>query len=98
MKDYPFVEGYNIDGMRAIRNVTNTAIGVVGGWRTIPAMEKAIKEGVDLISLGRPSIADPKAVLHLQQGQKIKCVSCNRCLEALDKDANWVECVLNKKH
>ena len=98
LEGYPFVEGYNIDGMRAIRNITNTPIGVVGGWRTIPAMEKAIKEGVDLISLGRPSIADPKAVLHLQQGQKIKCVSCNHCIEALNNDSNWVECILNIKH
>lgn len=80
---YPFSEGYNMEYAKIIREKNkNVPLGVVGGFRSKVKMEEALKSGhVDLVSLGRPVLADAFCVKHLMEGdQKCKCISCNKCL------------------
>ncbi|EAX99253.1 hypothetical protein TVAG_296380 [Trichomonas vaginalis G3] len=42
-------------------------------------MNKAIELGCDLVSFGRPTIADPFMVQHLMESKSIKCISYNKC-------------------
>lgn len=46
-------------------------------------MIKGIELGADLISFGRPTIADPHMVQHLLEGKPIKCISCDKCRQHL---------------
>ena len=74
-----------IDSMKIVRESNpNVSLAVVGGFRKIKDMEEAHHQGADLIALGRPTIADPKVVLHLMQGSLMKCKNCGRCVIDLD--------------
>ncbi|EAY14058.1 oxidoreductase, FAD/FMN-binding family protein [Trichomonas vaginalis G3] len=85
--------GYNIQYVELIRNKTESKIAVVGGIRNKNTILKAIKAGADLISFGRPSIADPLMVKNFIEGKPIKCVSCNQCMFKHDQPPIrcWVE-------
>ena len=77
-----FVPGWNLPGLTVVRKENpNVPLGVCGGFGTIKEMEHAIDEGATLVSLGRPSIADPQVVKHLMEGdKKVKCVFCSQCV------------------
>jgi 2,4-dienoyl-CoA reductase-like NADH-dependent reductase (Old Yellow Enzyme family) len=78
---YENMSAYNVGSMEIAKKANpNASFAVVGGFRKIEEMEDAIKRGADLVSLGRPTIADPKVVKHLMEGKKIKCVSCGLCI------------------
>ncbi|EAY00873.1 oxidoreductase, FAD/FMN-binding family protein [Trichomonas vaginalis G3] len=79
-KDFPLKEGYNVPIITIVRKTTKAAIGVVGGIRKTETMIKALEEGADLISLGRPTIADTHVVQHIREGKKMKCISCGQCI------------------
>ena len=78
---YPYMEGYNVEGMKIVhKNNPNVPLGVCGGFKTLKAMEAAVDAGASLVSLSRPTIADPQVVKHLMEGDKqVKCVFCCRC-------------------
>lgn len=75
--------GYNMPEAMELKKATKLPIAVVGGFRKLKDMEDAIKQGADIISVGRPSICDPQFAKHLKEGKNNKCVSCNQCLEVL---------------
>ena len=55
-------------------------LALVGGVRSLQDIEKALAEGLDLVSLSRGLIADPDLLIKLQiGGEKSRCVSCSRC-------------------
>ena len=78
---YPFKYGYNIENMRIVHEMNpNVPLVVCGAMKTIKTMEAAIDAGATLVSFGRPTIADPKLVQHLMEGEKhVRCVVCGHC-------------------
>lgn len=87
-----FKPGYNMPEAMALKKVTNIPIAVVGGFTKRKDMEKALNEGADLISVGRPSICDPQIAKHLFEGKDNKCVSCNQCLQGISTTKTGVKC------
>ena len=81
--DYGFSYGYNIEGLKVVRQANpNSHLAVCGALRTIDDMNLALDSGADLVSFGRPSIADPKMVKHLMEGEKqVRCMFCSVCLK-----------------
>jgi 2,4-dienoyl-CoA reductase-like NADH-dependent reductase (Old Yellow Enzyme family) len=83
-------EGYNVEAARMMRPVMGTIpLFAVGGWRNLPAMEKAVAEGeTDLIPLCRPLIREPSLVRRFREGKtkSASCTSCNRCLIGVGTD------------
>ena len=78
---YENMSAYNVKAMEfAKKENPDASFEVVGGFRKIEEMEDAIKRGADLVSLGRPTIADPKVVQHLMEGKSMKCKSCGQCI------------------
>ena len=79
--NFPFQTGYNIEDMAIVhRRNPNMPLAVCGAMQSIKDMERAIGNGATLISFGRPSIADPRVVQHLQEGEKkVRCVFCSQC-------------------
>lgn len=90
-KNYPYTEGYNIPAVEVCRKSTKARISVVGAIRKTETMIKAMEAGADLVSLGRPSIADTHVVQHIYEGKKMKCISCSQCLLHLDAPVKcWI--------
>jgi NADPH-dependent glutamate synthase beta subunit-like oxidoreductase/2,4-dienoyl-CoA reductase-like NADH-dependent reductase (Old Yellow Enzyme family) len=65
---------------------TDTMLAVCGGIRTPQVMEDILYEGIDMVSLARPWLAEPDLGNRIQNGdlRSAKCVStyglCNLCL------------------
>ena len=84
---YENIHAYNTAAMEVAKKANpDVSFAVVGGFRKIKEMEDAIKRGADLVSLGRPTIADPKVVQHLMEGKKMKCHSCGQCIINVGKE------------
>ena len=75
--------GWNVQALPILRKGTDAKISIVDRIRTKSKMAKAIEQGADLISFGRPTIADPFMVQHLMEGKPIKCITCNKCMDHL---------------
>lgn len=55
---------------------------LVGGMRSVPIMEKIVKEGMaDFISMSRPLIREPDLPARIRDGKEsADCISCNGCM------------------
>ena len=83
LSNYPLIEGYNVESAKIIRKLSpNQKIAIVGGFRKFNEMEKIIENNVsDIISLGRPSLAETDFVQKFINGKKqTKCISCGLCI------------------
>jgi 2,4-dienoyl-CoA reductase-like NADH-dependent reductase (Old Yellow Enzyme family) len=72
---------------------------LVGGLRTFELMEEIVQNReADFISLSRPLIREPGIINDWKRGDyhRSKCISCNKCLEALRKDKT-LQCFQHKK-
>lgn len=71
-----------------------TDVGVVGGWRDVNELEKAL-ETTDLafISLCRPFLREPGLLKRWKEGNRepATCISCSRCFGDTD-----VDCIFHK--
>jgi 2,4-dienoyl-CoA reductase-like NADH-dependent reductase (Old Yellow Enzyme family) len=75
-------EGYFVGSAGLFKEALQIPVFGLGGFRTFRAMERAVEEGrVDLISLSRPLIREPRLVKEFRLGKVAKsgCVSCNKC-------------------
>ena len=97
IKKLPFEELFFMSMAKEIRKVVNLPLVYVGGVTSLANMEAVLKEGFDLISLGRPLIYDPVFVNRLKSGEveKTGCTYCNQCVPEIDSDGIW--CVLQAK-
>jgi 2,4-dienoyl-CoA reductase-like NADH-dependent reductase (Old Yellow Enzyme family) len=71
-----------------IKKKVDIPVMLVGGLRTIGLMEEIVKNHeADFISLSRPLIREPGIINDWRRGNyyRAKCLSCNKCLEALRK-------------
>jgi 2,4-dienoyl-CoA reductase-like NADH-dependent reductase (Old Yellow Enzyme family) len=75
-------EGYFVDSAARIKRTVGVPVFGLGGIRTLAVAERMVADGrVDLISMSRPFIRDPRLVKHFREGRaaKSECVSCNKC-------------------
>ena len=79
-------EAYFRDWCREIESQTQVPLIMVGGLRTFAIMEEAVARGdSDFVSLSRPLIREPDIINKWKEDNnyKAKCLSCNKCFEAL---------------
>lgn len=84
----PLREGYFRSWAKEIKKRVRVPVIAVGGFRSIAVMEKVIQQKeADFIALCRPLITEPDLINAWMAGRKKKprCVSCNKCLEALHR-------------
>lgn len=63
-------EAYFVNFSKAIRDVAQMPVMVVGGFRSAAAMVESLQKGeLDVIGLGRPLIADPRGPQRLLSGE-----------------------------
>jgi len=79
----PDQEAYMLPDARFIReNTRDIPLGLVGGMRSLPVMEKIIEAGtVDTLSICRPLIREPDLIKQWKNGaaKSADCISCGRC-------------------
>ena len=94
----PEVEAYNLDLAKSIKSQVGCPIMVVGGFRSIEMVEKALGEGMDYVAMSRPFIREPGLVNRWQAGDRsaAKCISCNGCFGPGLKEGG-IYCVAEKK-
>ncbi len=79
-------EAYNLEEALPIRQaVPDVPFSLVGGMRSRAVMEDVLRQGFDLVSLGRPLIREPNLPRRMEEGKTdaASCISCNRCLIAM---------------
>lgn len=79
---WPRREGFNLAYAREFRSKLSIPVICVGGFRTRSAMEAALAaKGCDIISAGRPFLADPFFYRHLRHDEAgPRCLDCNACI------------------
>lgn len=88
---------YYLDRAVAMRKAVDMPMSLVGGVRSLVDMEKVLASSIDMVSLGRPLIAEPDFVTKSLEGQeKSSCVNCCRCF-VLPHMTPGVRCVLQWK-
>jgi 2,4-dienoyl-CoA reductase-like NADH-dependent reductase (Old Yellow Enzyme family) len=97
--DKPNREAYNLELAREIKKAVRCPIMVVGGFRSLEVINKALMDGgIDYISMARPFIREPQLIKRWQQGDRssARCISCNGCFEPGIKEGG-IYCVVEKK-
>jgi 2,4-dienoyl-CoA reductase-like NADH-dependent reductase (Old Yellow Enzyme family) len=83
-------EGYNLEAAKLIKPVLGEVPLIpVGGLRNLRHMEEVLeRKWADFISMSRPFIREPDLVRKFREGKAkfASCVSCNRCLAAINND------------
>jgi 2,4-dienoyl-CoA reductase-like NADH-dependent reductase (Old Yellow Enzyme family) len=94
---YYVEEGVFVHLAEAIKSVVKIPVITVGRIRNPAMAEQILRDGkADLVSMGRALIADPHMPKKAQDGRLEEinlCISCNRCIQTLRKEA--VRCAVN---
>lgn len=92
-------EAYNLALAREIKKAVRCPIMVVGGFRSLEVINKAlIEDGIDHISMARPFIREPQLIKRWQEGDRAhaRCISCNGCFKPGIKEGG-IYCVVEKE-
>lgn len=92
-------EAYNLSEARAIKEVTNCPVMLVGGIRSLDIATRVIEQHqIEYISLSRPLIREPNLPKRWMNRDhaKAECVSCNKCFLPGLKEGG-IYCVVEKK-
>ena len=94
---YYVEEGVFVHLAEAIKSMVNIPVITVGRIRNPTMADQVLRDGkADLVSMGRALIADPHMPKKAQEGRLEDinlCISCNRCIQTLRKEA--VRCAVN---
>lgn len=94
IKKYAFRENFFIDQAIQVRKSTRMPLVYVGGVVSSEGIGVLMKEGFDMIALGRALIAEPDFLLRVKNSKthRSPCDQCNICVGYMEKKG--VECVL----
>ena len=94
---YYVEEGVFVHLAQAIKSVISIPVITVGRIRDPVMADEILRDGrADLVSMGRALIADPHMPKKAREGRLEEinsCISCNRCIQTLRKEA--VRCAVN---
>ncbi len=95
----PGEEGYYRDTGRALKQVVDVPVILVGGVRSLAGAEELVKDGAaDLIALCRPLIREPDLIKRWQDGDTAPsaCISDNQCFKPV-VSGQGVYCLTKEK-
>lgn len=76
---------YYLERAAKLRACSGLPVMLVGGIRTLEDIQTVLDAGIDLISMSRPFLCQPDAVLRLERGEPLQCNSCSKCFIMLRK-------------
>ncbi|MBN1176176.1 MAG: NADH:flavin oxidoreductase [Dehalococcoidales bacterium] len=85
VKEYPFKELFLLEQAKRIKEAVKIPVAYIGGVCSVDDMEKAVKEGLDFVQIGRATVREPNIVNKMMSGEitRVDCDHCNRCVAAM---------------
>lgn len=98
VKKYPFKELFFEDMALEVKRAVQIPVALVGGVLSKAGLDKAMKDGFDMVAIGRALIHDPDFVRRIESGEITRsgCTSCNKCIPEMDRKG--VVCVDQQPH
>lgn len=93
--------GYNVAAARAIKQVVDVPVMVVGQAMD-PLYAASLVEGgeVDVVAMGRALLADPQLPTKVREGRAgeiSRCTLCQGCVDIMQTEFNGAGCVVNPR-
>jgi 2,4-dienoyl-CoA reductase-like NADH-dependent reductase (Old Yellow Enzyme family) len=84
---YPYAEAFFLDDARAMRAAVRLPLVLLGGLKTLGAVERALDAGFELVGMGRALLHDPGLPRRMERGEVVAsgCVPCNECIAEMDR-------------
>jgi 2,4-dienoyl-CoA reductase-like NADH-dependent reductase (Old Yellow Enzyme family) len=87
VQEYPFEETFFLEEARRVRQAVRLPLVLLGGLRSREGMDRALREGFELLGMGRALLHDPALPRKLQRAEVAAsgCVPCNECIAEMDR-------------
>lgn len=94
IRAHPFAPMYFLPLAREVRRAVRTPLVLLGGLTALDHLERARREGFELMAMARALIHDPGLINRYQAGMALEsgCVPCNLCVAEMDREGG-VRCV-----
>lgn len=94
IKKYPFKENFFLPLALRVRQGVNLPLIYLGGVISGEGIYEIMKEGFDLIAIGRALIHDPDFIKKIVMDPKhaSDCNQCNQCVAEMDRSG--IKCVI----
>ena len=93
--------GYNLAAARAIRQVVDVPVMLVGQNMDPAFAESIVADGsVDIVAMGRALLADPQLPAKTREGRTHEinpCTLCQACVDIMQSEFNGTVCVVNPR-
>lgn len=85
LKSYPFEEAYMLAMARQFREALDMPLILLGGINRAETMDAAIREGFEMVAMGRALLRDPDLLRRFESGEADEglCVHCNKCMPSI---------------
>jgi 2,4-dienoyl-CoA reductase-like NADH-dependent reductase (Old Yellow Enzyme family) len=82
---FPFTEAFFLEEALAVRAAVRLPLVLVGGLRSLDAIEDALGKGMAAVAMARALLIDPGFVRKLERGEVIqsRCQPCNECVATM---------------
>lgn len=89
-----FTPLFFLEQARLVRAAVKLPLVLLGGVTSLADAETAMREGFELVAMGRTLLADPTTVLRWSNGDRApsKCSRCNACIAEMDRPGG-VACI-----
>jgi len=84
---WPYEEAFLLEEARRMRAAVRLPLVLLGGLKSMPAIDRALEAGFDLVGMGRALLHDPALPRRLERGETTTsgCVPCNECIAEMDR-------------
>jgi len=88
VRSYPWQPLYFLDLARQMRSAVRLPLVLLGGIKSKEDLETAMREGFELVAMGRALIHDPSLIAKYVAGlaRDSGCVPCNQCVAEMDRE------------
>jgi 2,4-dienoyl-CoA reductase-like NADH-dependent reductase (Old Yellow Enzyme family) len=92
---WPWEEAFLLEEARRVRAAVRLPLVLLGGLKSLPAIDRALGAGFELVGMGRALLHDPELPRRLERGETTAsgCVPCNECIPEMDRGG--VRCTRN---
>lgn len=84
---HTFTPLFFLEQAREVRRAVKLPLVLLGGITSLDAAETAMREGFELVAMGRALLSDPDLVSRWARGERAvtRCVPCNECIAEMDR-------------
>jgi 2,4-dienoyl-CoA reductase-like NADH-dependent reductase (Old Yellow Enzyme family) len=84
----PFAPLFFLDRAREVRRAVRLPLVYLGGVTSLDDAETAMREGFELVAIGRALLSDPDLPSRWARGERARtrCIPCNECIAEMDRE------------